>query len=100
MVNDNEFKFSSSEEFDKQTHNFISEFLELSKDPRNEIASHIKATIAQFLSNTRLVLREKFEIKKQITPLDLIDVQIQELRRCVVDLEKCKISLNVKGFIQ
>lgn len=83
-------------EFDLKNHQCIEEFLEQSKGKDCDISGSVKATIAQFLMNFRLEinLRAKRLDQNWLKPSEIIDAQVCELRRCIIDLEGYKERLT------
>lgn len=79
-------------------HQYIAEFLERTADPEDEISGSLKATITQFIMNFRLQMKRRAKQRNEgwISPEDIIDSQIDELRRCVIDLCEYKERL-IKG---
>ena len=89
----------TQEQWIKENHDFIMEFLEQTKENREDVTASVKATVCQFLQNTRygLGLAARKNGAEWVTRTQIIEVQIQELRRCIVDLQNC---LNNKEVIQ
>ena len=89
----------TSNEWHKENHDFIMDFLNQTEENQEDLTKSIKATICQFLQNTRygLYLCAKQNGGEWVTRKQVIDVQIEQLRRCIVDLQKC---LNNKEVIQ
>ena len=88
------------EEQDKFNHERIMEFLQATDaEHEDDVTASVKATICQFLINTRhgLQLCAKKNGAKWVTREQIIGVQIEELRRCIVDLSKV---LNSKEGMQ
>lgn len=79
-------------------HQYIAEFLERTADPEDEISGSLKATITQFIMNFRMQIKRKAKQRNEgwLSPEDIIDSQIDELRRCVIDLCTYKERL-IKG---
>ncbi|KTD29697.1 hypothetical protein [Legionella maceachernii] len=87
-------------DFDLKNHECIAEFLRTTQNSTCDISGSIKATIAQFLMNFRIEINKRASALGQnwISPIDIIDSQVCELRRCVIDLEAYKERLK-KGVI-
>jgi hypothetical protein len=83
-------------EFDLKNHECIAEFLENTQRSECDISGSVKATIAQFLMNFRIEINRRASALGQnwLSPIDIIDSQVNELRRCVIDLEAYKERLN------
>ncbi len=76
-------------EFNQQNHEFLADFVKNTKDDYGNISTGVIATIVQFLMN----LRVEFNIIADendgtISKRDLINIQIKELRQCIVDLQQ------------
>ena len=86
-------------EWAQHNHDFIMNFLLETEENKDDVTRSIKATLRQFLQNTRcgLQLCAKQNGGEWVTRKQGIEVQIEQLRRCVVDLQKC---LNNKEVIQ
>lgn len=80
-------------------HDFIVNFLLQTSNDFEPVTVSIKATICQFLNNTRhgLNLRAEKHGGTLLTWGDCIEEQIEQLRRCVIDLQRC---LNNKEVMQ
>jgi hypothetical protein len=89
----------TSSEWHKENHDFIMDFLNQTEADTQDLTLSIKATICQFLQNTRygLHLCAKQNGGQWVSRKQVIEVQIEQLRRCIVDLQKC---LNNKEVIQ
>jgi hypothetical protein len=87
-------------EFDLKNHECIAEFLENTEHSECDISGSVKATIAQFLMNFCIEINRRASALGQnwLSPIDIIDSQVNELRRCVIDLEAYKERLH-KGVI-
>ena len=87
---------------DLQNHQCIAEFLESTENSECDISCSVKATIAQFLLNFRLGINKRAKSLGQdwLYPSDVIDIQIRELRRCIIDLEAFKDRLKQGVTIQ
>lgn len=91
----------TNEEFDRQNHSFLADFLRGTEGECSQISGSIKATLAQFLMNMKRGLNIVAEVTGGIIPTEaLIALQIQELRRCIVDLGKCVDKLKEGVTIQ
>lgn len=89
----------TSSEWHKENHDFIMDFLNQTEENREDLTLSIKETICQFLQNTRygLYLCSKKNGGEWVSRKQVIEVQIEQLKRCIVDLQKC---LNNKEVIQ
>lgn len=77
----------TQDEFRKETHNILARFVEETKEDESDITGSVKATVVQFIMNTKRALNIMSKINGgYVTPADIIEAQVQELRRCVIDL--------------
>lgn len=87
----------ANEQMHKDSHDLIMDFLESTKDCHN-MSGTIKVTMCQFLTNVRKGLAKCAEENggEWISSQQLIMVQIEVLRRCIVDLDKILNYKEVK----
>jgi hypothetical protein len=79
----------TNDEWRKANHQYIEQFLNQTQDDKSDITGTVKATIAQFLVNVKRQFNLIAEEKKGIlTREDLIQTQIDQLRVCVIDLQR------------
>jgi hypothetical protein len=79
----------TQDEFKKETHKILSDFITETENDLGDITASIKCTMVQFIMNTRRALNIVSKINGgYVTPADIIECQIQELRRCVTDLSQ------------
>ncbi len=90
------------QEFDAMNDQYIEKFLAQSKGKDCDISGSVKATIVQFLMNFKLEINNRAKLMKQtwISPEDIIECQIMELRRCIVDLEAYRNRLTKGVTVQ
>lgn len=90
------------EEVEISNHKFILKFLLASEVYENVVADSLKATIAQFLQKTLAeVCDHSRSGNEEFTLCDFLQVQVDNLRRCIVDLEQCRnIILDDGGTVQ
>ena len=94
----------TAEEIDLYNHSYILDFLNSTPVAQQcDISGSVKATVCQFLMNfkieiNRLAKPSQEGLYKQVSPIEIMDAQIKELRQCVVDLEQYKDRLT-KGVI-
>lgn len=81
-------------EFDLKNRQIIHDFLLHCDKCRDDISGSVQATLAQFLSNLRIEISRRAGDKNWVTPLDIIESQVVELRRCIIDLEAYKERLT------
>ena len=81
----------TTKEWNQENHDFIMKFLLTTENHFDNITGSMKAIICQFLHNTRrgLALIAKKNGLDSISNKQLIEIQIKELRRCIVDLQTC-----------
>jgi hypothetical protein len=83
------------EEWKHENHKISANFLDETKEDLGDITASVKATIVQFIVNTK---RGLYLIAKNnggyVNTADIIEIQIQELRRCIIDLSQHEQYLN------
>ena len=85
----------TGDELRKSIHRILALFVEETKNDNDPVTDSVKATVAQFILNTKTTLWQMNEINGgHLTTSNLIDAQIQELRRCVMDLTKLESFNN------
>jgi hypothetical protein len=86
----------------KHRHEFLQEFLSDTDKLDDEIAECLKATLLQFLYRTRSDLAQKTKIGVDCISADeLLNLQIKNLRDCIIDLERWSSSMNsAQGALQ
>lgn len=80
-------------DFDTVNRETILKFINQSVEHNDDISGSALATIAQFIMNLRLNIGKKGHARGWVTPDEIIDSQIEELRRCIVDLQAYKERL-------
>lgn len=95
-------EIKGQEEKRLDNHNFILNFLVRSQDLTDELSESMKATMSQFLDTVRKdVNRLGFVDDGYIPQSDIYQVQINNLRKCIVDLEHCvNITLSGRKTVQ
>ena len=78
-------------DFDLHNREILREFLRNEEKTNDFMSGNVLATIAQFIVNLRITI-EKTSCD-WVTFEELIDAQVQELRRCIIDLEAYKQRL-------
>lgn len=89
-------------EFDRENRKIIREFISDAEKHMDDLSGSVIATMTQFIMNLRITIRNKAHQEGKsawVTPIEILDAQIQELRRCVIDLEAYKERL-IKGVTQ
>lgn len=85
---------STQKDFDAQNRETISKFINQAANHQDDVSGSVLATIAQFIMNTRLNISRKGHTRGWLTPWEIIDSQVEELRRCIIDLEAYKERLT------
>jgi hypothetical protein len=83
-------------EFDRENRIILQKFLAESEKNQDRISGSVLAIVCQFILNLRIALSNRKTVEKWIEFDDLIDLQVEELRKCVVDLLAYK-ALLTKG---
>ncbi len=87
-------KQAGYEAWRKSNHDYIQQFLNMTVDDDSDSTKSVKATIAQFLSNVKhqfnLIANEQVGM---LSREDIVQSQIDQLRICIVDLQRI---LNLK----
>lgn len=78
----------TNDEWNAQNHKYLADFVKDTEVDHGDMTGIVKATIVQFLMN----LKRNFNLtasKSQgyLTREELIECQIEELRRCIIDLQ-------------
>jgi len=73
---------------DAQNRETLRRFIADAEKNRDDLSGSVIATMTQFLMNLRLAIQKPN--RTWVTPEELINAQVQELRNCVVDLEAYK----------
>ncbi len=81
-------------DFDKDNRARIYKFLADAETHGDDLSGSVIATITQFIMNLRLTISRKGHDRGWVTPYEIIDSQVEELRRCIVDLEAYKERLT------
>lgn len=92
-------EFTDQEQIRKYNQNYILEFLHITANIEDSLAESIKATITQFVQTIRKdVTVIAMATEGYIAKTDIFELQINSLRRCIVDLEQC-LNRNSKGSL-
>jgi hypothetical protein len=83
-----------NKDFNEQNRKILLDFMTAAEKNDDDISGSIIATISQFLLNMRVSIYRKAGKEMSITPFEIIQSQIDELRRCVIDLEAYKERLT------
>lgn len=81
-------------DFDRENRQVIAKFIAEAEFHQDDVSGSAIATITQFIMNLRLNISRKGHDRGWLTPEEIIESQVEELRRCVVDLEAYKIRLT------
>jgi hypothetical protein len=90
----------SKEEQHKNCHDALQHFLTESADHTDTIANSLKTIMAQFYGQIGNELRKIKRIEGFITELELIDLEIEILSNCIMDLGKCKQFIKKGATVQ
>lgn len=83
----------TKEEYLEAAHDFIASFLDETCDDTGAVTASIKGTICQFIQTTRSdICRLARKNGGWVTNEQILQTQIDNLRRCVVDLQRCLIT--------
>ena len=83
-----------NKDFNEQNRKILSDFIKDAEKNDDDLSGSVIATITQFLINLRISIRNKAREDNWVTPCEIIQSQIDELRRCVIDLEAYKERLT------
>lgn len=86
-------------DFDRKNREILSKFIKDAEKNHDDLSGSIMATMTQFLMNLRITISQIGKGRDWITPIEIIDSQVKELRRCVIDLEAYKERL-INGVTQ
>ena len=85
-------------EFRAQNKEFIKMFIQETDPFEDDIAGSLQATIVQFLIIAKSLMRQKAKNKNMISSLEIMDSQIDALRKCVIDLVSAK-EISITGVV-
>ncbi len=85
-------------DFDKYNREILSKFIKDAEKHQDDLSGSVMATMTQFIMNLRLTIIQIGKGRDWITPIEIIDSQVKELRHCIIDLEAYKERLT-KGVI-
>jgi hypothetical protein len=86
-------------DFDRYNRETLSKFIKEAENHQDDISGSVMATMTQFIMNLRITISEIGKGRDWLTPIEIIESQVKELRRCVIDLETYKERLT-KGVTQ
>lgn len=81
-------------DFDRQNRKIIAQFVAEAEFHQDDISGSAIATMTQFIMNLRINISQKGKTREWVTPEEIIDSQVEELRRCIIDLEAYKERLT------
>lgn len=87
-------KDMSHKEFDEQNRATIAKFLYQAQEHGDDVSGSVIATMTQFIMNMKLNISRKGHARGWVTSTEIIDSQVEELRRCIIDLEAYKGRLT------
>lgn len=79
----------NSEEYRQRNHDIIQQFLNKT-DSDDDISSSIKCVIAQFILAVHFEIQSRFKHGDFCEPVEVVNIQQCELRRCIVEMEQWK----------
>lgn len=90
---------NTPQEWQKFNHEQLQKFLDFTTATPDTVTDMVKATMCQFLLNTRIGFNEVAQSNKGqwLNREQIISVQIKELRHCIIDLQDI---LTQNGKIQ
>lgn len=81
-------------DFDQDNRQMLVKFINAAEKNQDDLSGSVIATMTQFIMNLRLNLTKKGHERQWVTPFEIIDSQVEELRRCIIDLEAYKGRLT------
>jgi len=90
----------SKEEHRQHCHDALQHFLNETADHTDTIANSVKSIMAQFYGTMVNKLGKIKRIEGFITELELIDLEIEILSDCIMDLGKCKQFIKKGATVQ
>lgn len=81
-------------DFDKYNRETLSKFIKDAENHQDDLSGSVLATMTQFIMNLRLTISKIGRGRDWVTPIEIIESQVKELRRCIIDLEAYKEQLN------
>lgn len=92
---------TTSRKFDDENHDFIMSFLVDTSNDYGEITTSTKTILVQFLFDFKKKLHSHIEKKGlNIQADEMIQLQIESLRQCIIDLSKVLNNIPHKEAIQ
>ncbi len=90
-----DFSEFDSEEFTRSNLAYMQEFIDkASKNPNDDMFGMLAATIVQFVHLVRENCKKCVIHTNLLANEDVVNIQINAMRQCIVDLEKAKSGLN------
>ena len=90
----------NQEEHIQYCHDTLQKFLTETSDHTDRIATSVKAIMCQFYGEMVNKLSKIRRIEGFITELELIDLEIEVLSDCIMDLGKCKQFIQKGAIVQ
>ena len=87
-------KGHDQKEFDARNREIIAQFLYDAQKHGDDLSGSVIATMTQFIMNLRINIGNKGRTRQWVTPEEIINAQVEELRRCIIDLEAYKNRLT------
>lgn len=82
-----------------ENHKVIQHFLDFGFRKDDLVSNYAKATIAQFLINLKQDLQDKLQ-DGYVKHTDILESQIQQLSKCILDLKECQEYMNYRENLQ
>lgn len=86
-------------DLDKRNREILSKFIQEAENNQDDLSGLVIATMTQFIMRLRVTFSKIGQGRDWLTPVEIIESQVKELRRCVIDLEAYKERLT-KGVTQ
>lgn len=81
-------------DFDKHNRDTLFKFIKDAENNQDDLSGIVLATMTKFIMNLRLTISKIGQGRDWVTPIEIIESQVKELRRCVIDLEAYKERLT------
>jgi hypothetical protein len=87
-------------DYDDKNRAIIAQLIKDSMKNNDDISGSVLATMAQFIMNLKLNFVAKGKGRDWLSPEEIIESQVEELRRCIIDLEAYKLRLEKGATVQ
>lgn len=90
-----DFSEFDNEEFTRSNLAYMQEFIDkASNNPNDDMFGMLAATIVQFVHLVRKNCKKRVIDTNLLSNEDVVNVQIDAMRQCIIDLEKAKSGFN------